>query len=184
MSLYEHKELAEIIKSYAEAAGFFGGALFFLYKFVSGYLITNLSLSLHCGRQRQNDRFDDLVIRVKLTKGDRGALSLHDAQARVTFDGTSNTYVFRGLKRLSRKKETKPRRKIVGWARRSIDWENGAETSPFLKMTPGEETELSLGCAVPADKVCNVEVVILGKRPTSTKFGQWRASCISLPVSS
>lgn len=46
---------------------------------------TNMSISVECDRARIAEGFDALTVTVKLVKGDRGSVDLHDAKGRVFF---------------------------------------------------------------------------------------------------
>lgn len=158
----------EETKNFAEVVALFSAALFFLYKFRSGYLIVNLSLKVTCTRissKLTNKNY--LVINVHLSKGDRGSLVLYDAQLRLDCEGEKKTISLDGIERLSDEG-------------RKIKWVTST-SYPYLNITPNEEAVFSHYCEIEADKPYRVEVVILGRKALSFKTGQWRASCVSLP---
>jgi hypothetical protein len=74
----------EGIKNLSEAFARICAGGFFLYKMLSGYLISNLILSLACDRKPTDVGADFLVVRTTLKKGDRGAVALHDVIAQVS----------------------------------------------------------------------------------------------------
>jgi hypothetical protein len=172
MNIHDFKEVTEGIKNCGEGVGFIGAGLFFFYKFISGYLLINMSISVEFKRRNLSVGDEEmLVITTKLKKGDQGAVLLHDAQARVSYSDKSFIVPFSDIERLSFSHQSNPSRQAIAWSR--------SKKAPFIRMSPGEETEFSSTCRVPKQALCKVEVVILGHRPTSGKFGQWRASCVS-----
>ena len=63
-------------------------AIFFFYKALTGYLVTNMSIELSLSRRRADDNYDYLAVVVTLTKGDRGTVRIQDAKARITEGAT------------------------------------------------------------------------------------------------
>ena len=57
-----------------------------------------------------------------------------------------------------------------------IDWDQVDNGRPRLHLAPGESTQYSNVFRVPRGATCTVEAIVIGKRPVSTRFGQWRAS--------
>ncbi|GAX59112.1 threonine synthase [Candidatus Scalindua japonica] len=163
----------EYMKDIVQIFALFSAGGFFLYKLVTGYLITNLSISLECFRSpgKPDSEKDTLVTIVKFKKGDRGSLELHDAQVKYDMGEDTIEVPLLGLDRRSFLSETicKKDRKLINWGARS-------KSSPFIRLSPGEETEFSCSCLVPSGQLCQVEVAILGKRTNHSKVGQWRAS--------
>jgi hypothetical protein len=166
----------ENVKDLAEAIALVSGGVYFGIKAYSGYFRVNLSLSITCSRQRCSETEDYLVVCAKLSKGGNGSLTLHDARARVTFGDSRLNVSFPGVDRSSYDTSSDSS------ARKVIAWERVSETSPFLKIIPGEQTELSVSCRVPPEQVCTVEVAVLGQQTNWKPVGQWKASCISLPA--
>ena len=167
----------EHTKDIAESVALLCGGFFFGYKWYTGYLRVNLSLSVQCKRQSRSDRASDyLVVCVKIQKGPNGSVTLHDAAARVTYGDTSQLLSFPGIARSEHQSKD-----FGGVARHVIDWPRISSASPLLKLVPDEETELSMFCKVPSDATCTVEVAILGRKTQGHPFGQWKASCTSLP---
>jgi ligand-binding sensor domain-containing protein len=161
-------------KDLAECLAFLSAAVFFLYKVGAGYLKVDLSMSAKCDRHHTaHQSKDNLVIHVHLKKGPNGSLALHDAKARVMYQDSHIEVAFPGIRRSSF--EPAP-----DGAGRKINWKV-SKTSPLLRMIPGEETELTTVCEVPSGEVCKIEIVILGKTDVWSRFGQWKASCVSLP---
>jgi hypothetical protein len=174
------KAVAETFKNWSEAFAWLCAGGFFLYKAFSGYLISNLSLSLTCNRQRSNAEShatDYLVVTANLKKGDRGAVTLHDVRATVspTIQGEPDSKVLAGIRRLTSNKTN------------SDVFQLGAveaTKTPLLNLPPGEETMFS-GCfIVPSADPCSIEVTVLGGwrwHSRGTRY-QWRASTVSLPI--
>jgi hypothetical protein len=174
------KAVAETFKNWSEAFAWLCAGGFFLYKAFSGYLISNLSLSLVCNRERstpETNETDYLVVTANLKKGDRGAVTLHDVRATVapTIQGEPNSKVLAGIRRLTSNK-TRPGIFQLGTAE--------ASKKPLLNLPPGEETMFS-GCfRVPSSEPCMIEVTVLGGwkwHSRGTRY-QWRASIVSLPI--
>ena len=79
----------ENIKDIAQIVALLGAGIFFIYKMITGYLRVNLSLAIECQRQKSVvGGADDLVVSLKLQKGPTGSVTLHDAQVRVSYEGT------------------------------------------------------------------------------------------------
>jgi hypothetical protein len=172
LSLTEWESIAKIV-------GFFSAAAFFIYKAVSGYLITNLSVKLKCNREHSNiTGMDYLIVTAALAKGERGSVSIHDGQARLRYDGgTTQPTPLIGMERLSYQTV-----KLKNQEMKQIDWDKRSESSPFIRLSPGEKAEFACYWEVPSNSVCRVEVVFVGSRLKSWKLGQWRSSLVSIPV--
>lgn len=165
-----------LLKDIFQIGALASAACFFVYKAVTGYLRVNLSLSIECRRQRhQNTDDDNLVVCVRLKKGGNGSLALHDAKAQVFYGSVKHIASFPGIRRSART-NTDPKRQ-----RQHIDLPSEDANSPFLKLVAGEETELATALKVPRSAVCEIEVAILGRQVHGFPFGQWKASCVSLP---
>lgn len=166
-------------ESIAKTLGFFAAAGFFIYKAISGHLITNMSIKLDFNRQRSAKTDTDyLVVSASLSKGDRGSVNLHDAQVRVRYDSSKPPAVaLIGVERLTYRTV-----KLKNEEQKQIDWDKRSENSPFITLSPGEEAEFACCLEVPIKAVCEVEVVFIGKRLRSTRLGQWRSSGVSLPI--
>lgn len=165
---------SESIKNIAETVAFACAALYFLYRATAGYLIANISITASASRQIAHSGNDYLIVRVTVSKGDRGSVNLHDAQIQVDWGSKPVRVPLKGIRRLS----FKPRRDAPG---KEINWDLLSESSPMIRLTPGEETVLSGACTVPTSALCNVEVVVLGQMLLTHRFGQWQASTVSLP---
>ena len=174
------KVLSETVKNWLEAFAWACAGAFFVYKTFSGYLISNLSLSISCQRTKAGSEHpvtDYLVVTANLKKGDRGAVSLHDLQAQVspTVQGESSCKPLAGARRLtSRRSPSTGTFQIVN---------KESTTAPLLNLPPGEETTFSNWFIVPSASPCTVEVTVLGgwRWHSETRY-QWRASMVSLPV--
>jgi hypothetical protein len=124
---------AETFKNWTEAFAWACAEGFFVYKTFSGYVISNLSLSLKCHRKHSEPGKDFLVVTANLKKGDRGAVSLHDVRACVSSaTGKLETKILAGSRRLS---STKAGAQGVFRLR-----ESEAKDVPLLNLPPGEET--------------------------------------------
>jgi hypothetical protein len=169
MASMEHaKQIAEILALLAAGC-------FFTYKAITGYLRVNLSLTVGEKREALDEARDYLVIRVHLKKGSNGSLSIHDLRALVTYQGRTQDIVFPGTKRSSYRTEP-------NGIRRTIDWSKLSESSPLLKLVPDEEIDLCAVCEVPKNALCEIDVGLLGKRIAGSAYGQWKTSCVSLPL--
>jgi|ERR1051325_3588399 hypothetical protein len=166
----------EQVKDIAETIALASAAGFFIYKAVSGYLYVDMSLAVSSQRSSANQDEDLLAITAHLKKGSRGSVRIHDAQARVTFDGGQQTMPFAGFHRLS---YTTDRTGSVD--RKVLDWSKRSETQPLLRLPPDEATEFSCCFRVPKHVICVVEVAVLGRERSWFRLGQWRASHVSTP---
>lgn len=143
-------------KDWSEAFAWICAGGFFLYKTFSGYLISNLSLSVTCERKPARAGFDFLVVHAVLKKGDRGAVALHDAMAQVSpvAPGEKEAKPLTGIRRLSsRPSEIKGVLEIVNAP---------SKKTPLLNLPPGEETTFSQYFEIPSDAPCLVLVTVLG----------------------
>ncbi len=158
----------------------YGAALvFFLYKAIAGYLITQMGLTIACKRAHSITAGNDhLAVVATLKKGKTGTLRLHDAQARLTLPtGSLPLIELIGVERLT---FVKDKLKWPGTTRRKIEWR--LASNPLLNLAPGDQAQFSCSTLVPSDAPVKVEVVVLGQRWGSKYRSQWRASTVSLPV--
>jgi hypothetical protein len=164
----------------SKALALLGALLFFGYKVVSGFMVTNMSLKPGCARQPTADeKFDDLTISVTLSKGDRGSVAIHDAAARL-YDAAgvgSDPVPLNSIARLSFVSQA-----IGNITQKKIAWDVRSKSSPFLKLTPGDEMTLSAHCKVSSIDTCRVEVIVLGQRINSSFTAQWRGSVVVVPL--
>lgn len=156
-------------------------ALFFGYKLLLGYLITDLSLKVSCERRHKEGDLDYLSVTVTAKKSERGAIKLDDAKARVRGLTPDNPRELFGIHRLERSNpDGQNERALIKWT----------ESSGCLNMAPGDEMQFAALFEVPCGQASVVDVVVLGKifwrtwRGGSARWGQWRACAISLPHSS
>lgn len=192
----------EDFKNLTEGIAIIVGGVYFLYRSGRGSFTHNLSLSLDCSRKANPtaDR-DYLAVTVKISKGERYTVELHDAKVRVNDVILPLNEVYRKHTK-PEKLEAKDRKGKVMQGefieRRVIDFAQNAWLAPFLRLAPGDQTQLSCWLDVPHAAICTLEVVVVGKRvwpswiqrtrPFSwwyargpgRKVGQWRASAISL----
>lgn len=164
------KSLAEII-ALAAAAGFF------LYRALAGYFIVNMSSRIHCRRQHISGTTEDyLQVTLELSKGDKGTIQIHDAQAKFTMaNGLKYLRPFLGIDRRGHKPDS------ANENRKKIDWGMQSKKNPLLNLSPGEQAQFSCMAEVPTGAPCTIEVAVLGRRLHHWKMGQWRASCLSFP---
>jgi hypothetical protein len=175
----EAKDFFDILKNIATTFALAAGGGYFIWKARSGYQIINVKLSLATSRSPIADSTDrdHLSISATFAKGDRGSVFIEDAQVRVKpATEVAREMPLAGVERLSNQAITKGTR-----VRHQVLWNTRSEDSPFLNLTPGEETQFGCYIDVPRDQPCSVEVVFLGHRPSSTRIGQWRASGVSMP---
>lgn len=179
----------EDVKNFFEILAILFAGGFFGYKLYSGYFIVDLSLDLESVRNTYDSKNDIVVVKLKLKKGERGTLQVHDAQVKYTYrtippnDPNSvkfveNSVKFVGVERQSFKKEIIPN--SLNIERKVIKWEKRSKSVPLLSFSAGEETTFSCYFIVPKDKVCEIDSAILGKKTGHKKTSQWRASCISI----
>jgi hypothetical protein len=202
------KETADLIKPWIDIGkGFFeiwayiAAVVFFGYKVLAGYFLIDLGISVDCERKRKpgSENKDYLGISVALKKGERAGLVLHDAQVRVTSCTSPQVlgpYPLTTIWRASRTDRvpdlevtTKlcpqkgPPPEIL---RARIDWTCIPGDAPCLNLPPGDESKLAAFVEVDRDIPYIVEVVVLGRVMflwfAGERFGQWRASKVSLPI--
>jgi len=171
------KATAETVKNWVEAFAWSCAGVFFVYKAFSGYLITNLSLSVTCHRERSGQvaGTDYLVVVANVKKGDRGAVSLHEVRADVSPVADEKTH-----------KPLAATGRLTSYIHDDGVFQlkkSRASKTPLLNLPPGEETMFAQWFTVPSDQPCTVEVTVLGgwRWHRDTRY-QWRASTVSLPV--
>lgn len=168
----------DTLESVAKILAFLGAAAFFCFKAITGYLWIDLSLALDCQRASQSDgERDFLTVNLLLNKGPNSGLTLHSLQARILYDKEIQFRDFGHIKRSTVRDQcssVKPE-----------DWLTVDKKSPFLKLIPNEETQFSLVCELPSNLAAIVEVIVVGKRTRlGRSYGQWKTSCVSLPLTS
>lgn len=159
------------LNEWGQLVAWLAAAVFFAYKVLSGYLISDVSIKLACERKHKSAELDYLALTVTLKKGERGGIVIHDGQARVRGLTVNSPQELIGVRRLDRPDPAEIAR---------IKWE---ELRRGLNLPPGDEMQFAALFEVPCGQSAVVEVVVLAKklwRPTH-KFGQWRASYVSLP---
>lgn len=185
------KQATELIKNWVEIAAYCAAFVFFSYRVLSGYFLTDVSIGLDCERKRApgTEDKDYLGISVTLKKGERGGISLHDASVRITSCKANQTFGPLPLVAIARLNRTAPAQDPVGDAgilRAQIDWTKIPSNAPRLNMPPGDETRLAAFVEVDAGVPYMVEVVVLARtlllRKLHMRFSQWRAARVSLPV--
>jgi hypothetical protein len=156
------KTLSEI----AQMLAFTAAAIYFLWKWLSGYLVTNLSIEPVLKRQRKFGDVDLLCIDVKFTKGDIGSVVLTQVRIKV-------------------RNEKEPK-----------DLFNIKLSSPFIeeknrmiRLSPGESTQFAHLIEVPSGICCYIEIYVQGcsgyfPKRFSMIYSHWKASVYSLPIES
>lgn|GEM_PF-5886143 len=165
------------------------------------------SLSVSSVRSHLSADEDLLVIRAKLKKGSRASVSLHEVQARFTWHGNADDtpVPFVGIHRLSykpsgekplsfRPSESPVMVRVTRWLRfcrlgdgpsmqerKTINWDKISDTALIL-LSPNDEAEFSCHKTIPRDSICAVEVAVLGQVRSSSRFSQWKASHVSIPM--
>jgi hypothetical protein len=164
-----------------QVAAWTGAALFFGYKIVSGYFIIDLSLKMECERRQVGDSDQDhLGVMVTAKKGERSAIELHDARVTV-FDYSTGRKIhdsqrFKGSRRLTFASGND------GY--KEVNSEKLSSDNSLLNFAPGDEMQFAAMFVVGHAQVVTVEAVILGRKKfrLPDKFGEWRATRVSLPL--
>jgi len=179
------RPIGETLKLWAEMIAYGSGGAFLIYKVLSGYFITDLSVKVSCERLPQTPRGavgestigqgDEVLLAATaiLKKGDKGTIRIHDAKVRISDDAGKVLDEQRmiGIDRLSF---------TTNDDRMEIDFDRLSKT-PWLSLPPGDETQFVGLCRVPSGQPCLVEFVILGRKLWGGKTAQWRASTVSFP---
>jgi len=177
--LEDLRKIVEIV-AYLTAAGFF------LFKWTSGYMSTNLSIEIACSRKRAGTDTDTdiLAVSITLAKGESGSLHIFDVG--VAVDGETRNLRYQLEPYTIRQPSTssngpthdagrdRERRRYVDWSSRDEHY------YPFLQ--PGEKVQMAFDCEVESTGVSRVDVVVVGRRKHSYRIKQWRSSAVSLPV--
>jgi hypothetical protein len=152
----------EDYKNIAEAVALVMAALFFLFKLISGYLVSNLTLSLTAKRVKHPTEpgMALLAVDLTLTKGDRESALLKNVTITVTPVGEP----------AERKPLASP--SIEGLKR-------------MIRLAAGEGTQFSEVWNIPIDSVCHIEAAVdarVGFMPSVVPLeAHWKASAVSLP---
>ena len=168
------KAMVDVAKGVAEILAYVLAGGFFVYRWISGYQTTNLSLEIIPTRQAHSDAeaFTDLLkIVVVLTKGDRG--SAHIFNIGVIINGGQDVDLISGLEHYWVEK-LDARRRAINWKSKDLKYVS------FLN--PGERTEVAVARDIAKGEIANIEVVVVGRRKWSHDLKQWRASAVSLPL--
>jgi hypothetical protein len=133
---------------------------------------------------------DHLCIVAVLKRGAGSTLVLHDAKARVTYAGQAlpDTRTLPEANVVPVPIDTETR--LIAAERLSsrttsgvlqVKFDEISSQHPLLNFAPGDEMQFATVYEVAAERLCVVEVTILGRSWGTTKRSQWRASDISLP---
>jgi hypothetical protein len=163
------------IKTVAEILALVAAAIFFVYKLVDGWGLVNLSIELNAVRKAGGDS-DIVAITLKLKKGDSGSLELHTVELTCeVVNSTSEIFRIPLIYRLRLRADAN-----LNADETRVYWDIPHEAHPQIHLPPGESTQYSHMFSVPSGAPCSVQAIVVGKRPVSTKPGQWRAS-IAVP---
>jgi hypothetical protein len=162
-----------------EVLALLAAAAFFLFKMVDGWGLVNLSIELAAQRD-SGIKGDWVAVNLKLTKGDQGSLELHTVELRCLPTGATAGESVRIplIYPLKRKPEDD-----LNMNDTRIEWDKVDDSRPRLHLPPGESTQYSHVFNVPVGVPCQIEAIVIGKRPISNRYGQWRAS-IAVPLGS
>lgn len=164
----------ENLKNIAETLAILAAGIYFLYKFIDGWLEINMTVDSAINRHQGLSGEDQVAVGVKLKKGDKGTLRIITAQLRVTFPENSNrepiTEEIRGFKRKTLSEE-------------KINWDQSDDRK--YRITPNEELHLASYIKVPSEQVCVIEIIVIALRDFhlfSLRPAQWRSTHVSLPI--
>ena len=168
------KPIGETLKVWAEAIAYGSGGLFLIYKILSGYFVTDLSVKVACERFSRGQDEEELAVTVSLKKGEKGTVRIDDVRFRLVDQaGTQvSEHPMRGIDRLSFT--------TSDLGRMCIAFNRTPEQAAWLNLPPGDETQFAGLCRIPADASFLVEVAILGRNLWG-RSAQWRASAVSFP---
>ena len=147
---------------FGQAAALFGGVAFVLLKAVFGYFMINLTIDPSVQRSRgRNRKVDDLLLTIKLTKGDREAASVSTIRITlVEVAGANELSAFTAQEHALR----------------------NPERDRSLKLSPGETAVFSYHFEAPTEAVYKFKIELIGG---SGFFGwprcYWVVSVVSLP---
>jgi hypothetical protein len=159
------------IKTVVEIIAFVAAAAFFIYKLVDGWGLVNLSIELTANRKAGAES-DVVAVLLKLIKGDSGSLKLQTVELMCKpTDGPAE--VARILLNYPLKLRTSTR---LEDEETRVHWDTFDEKRPLIHLPPGESAQYSHMFTIPHGTPCSVEAIVIGKRPISTRRGQWRAS--------
>ena len=166
------KSVGDAFKVWAEFVAYSSAGAFLIYKVLSGYFITDLSMKISCERFTRAPGTDYVAVTAILKKGDKGTIRIHDARVRITSDGkVVDEQEMKGVDRLSFTTDPDDRKRI--------NFDRLAKKK-WLSLPPGDETQFAGLCSAPQEVPCLVEVVILGRKLWGGKVAQWRGSAVSL----
>jgi len=165
------------IKTTAEIIALVAAAVFFVYKLVDGWGLVNLSIELKADR-KVGAESDAIAVVLKLDKGDRGSIELQTVELKCKA-GDNPPDIVRILLHYPLKLRTSTGLRDE---ETRVDWDAIDNDRPPIHLPPGESTQYSHIFRVPGGTPCSVEAIVVGKRPVSTRRGQWRASVAVLSL--
>jgi hypothetical protein len=143
------------LKKAVEMFAYLAAAGFFVFKWTSGYMSTNLSIEIVCTRKESTPDTDLLGVVVILSKGDRGSLHIFDVGIRVDEEEVDVRDQMEPYS-VAREEITSEKRRRIIWSSKDNHY------YPFLQA--GEKTQVALGCEVARKKVSRIDVVVVGRR--------------------
>ena len=166
------------------AVALLGAGAWFLYRWGTGYLTVDASISVRCERRPLDDARDELLVHVDFERGEQGSIDLVDAGMRIVADGKTNdhaegapTVSLQPLRRASFTTTGAKGGETLALTRVSA-------TKPFLRLAPKEKLSFAGMVIVPSATSCVVDVGVLGRRAGLLWFRdvhpQWRAATYSM----
>lgn len=167
-------------KAILEILAYGSAAVFLLTKLVAGQLNPGMEVSVELNRTAnpKDTSLDILAVQVKLKRTEIGRLEINDVMLEVStpMQATNEPKIVRNNSVVRERK----------WNQEGSDYvlTSSASTSGTF-MPPGDATQLAYLTQVPRGVAVQVDATILATK-TGPWFGkpQWRASAISLPLSS
>lgn len=175
------KELSfqERFKVIVEILGVLAVGLFFIYRFLTGWMSANMDVGIESSRSHADAQNDYLAVAVKLERGEYGTLQLGQAQLRVTYPGSNLSPSIIDLVGVERLSDSEGR----------LQWQNISKDDPQLNLHAKEKSQFGAALKVPRQAVCLIEATLLTHRRLDglewlarTHWGQRRSSSVSLPL--
>lgn len=168
----EFWNLLDHIETLTKVLAFSGAAGFFAWKGLTGWFITNLSLSLEAPRVRQSEE-DLIAVKLLLSKGTSDAVYLDQAVLRVTNLITqAKSYYPLDISRLVTRENSSSKKYEVEWD--AIDKRRSC-------LAPGEAMQLGELIRVPKNNSVLIEAVVVGGRRFWRGY-EWRSSIVVNPA--
>jgi len=180
------------IGDYLQALALLAAGLFFVYKLYTGWLIINLSVGISTTRHPldKTKNKELLIVSLSLDKGTNDTLWLTKIEYKVELLGTGGAPAppFEPLPLpiwsagSGEEVMPEPHQRYQAQEAGLADWSVSPDRG--ITLAPGEKYAYAKAFVVPSGWVCQVEVVVLGKRPLFGErgLGQWRAVAIAPPL--